>query len=257
MRKPILPLLFLLAYCTFMAFSADLMVQREVVGPLKNNCYLLFDEQSKEAALVDVAGPVDSLLARIKKEGLRLKYVLITHAHADHTAGIPAIQQLFPAVQVCVSKEEVDDAPLYRDWRKQLDPKEVRKMESLPWAPTLMDFDFRAEVQPEVFVKGGDVILLGSDTVRAILSPGHSRGSICFAVDTMLFSGDVLFNGSVGRTDLPGGGGWDSLVVSVRRLYASLPDESIVYPGHGPPTILGTEKRENPRISERQAQRRK
>jgi len=110
-------------------------------------------------------------------------------------------------------------------------------------------------VHPDILVRNGDTFILGGDTLRAFLSPGHSRGSICYAIDTMLFSGDVLFYQWVGRTDLPGGGGWDKMVESVRRLYAILPEKTIVYPGHGQSTDIGSEKRKNQRISEHGAQK--
>jgi glyoxylase-like metal-dependent hydrolase (beta-lactamase superfamily II) len=253
-KRLLLPFL-LLAFFWFRLPAADLRVQREVVGPVKNNCYLLFDRQSKEAALFDVGGPIDSLLSLLGKEHLTLRYIFVTHAHADHAVGIPAVKKLFPGAKVCVSKEEYEDAQLYLQWREKLNPKEVEEMKSLPWAVALNDFDFDRKVHPDIFVKDGDTFLFGGDTLRAFLSPGHSRGSICYAIDTMLFSGDVLFYRTVGRTDLPGGGGWDKLVESVRRLYRIMSEKTIVYPGHGPATDIGSEKRENPRVSEHGAQK--
>ncbi len=255
MRKRLLLSFLLLAFFWLRVAGADLRVQREIVGPVKNNCYLLFDRLSREAALFDVSGPIDSLLSLISKEELTLTYIFVTHAHADHTVGIPAVKKRFPGAKVCVSKEEYEDARLYLRWREKLNPKEVKEMESLPWAVALNDFDFHRKVRADIIVKDGDAFVLGGDTLRAILSPGHSRGSICYAIDTMLFSGDVLFYRRVGRADLPGGGGWDKLVESVRRLYTILPAKTIVYPGHGQSTDIGSEKRENPRVSEYRAEK--
>jgi hydroxyacylglutathione hydrolase len=101
----------------------------------------------------------------------------------------------------------------------------------------------------DVLVKDNDESALGAAKIRAILAPGHSRGSICYQVGHMLFSGDVLFYRNTGRVDLPGGGGRDTLTESIDRLYSMLPDETIVHPGHGYPTDIGSEKRENPRVS--------
>jgi hydroxyacylglutathione hydrolase len=255
MRKHLLLSFLLLAFLWLRVEAADLTVQREVVGPVKNNCYLLFDRQSKEAALFDVSGPIDSLLSLVSKEDLTLKYIFVTHAHADHTVGIPAVKKRFPGAKVCISKEEYEDSQLYLRWREKLNPKEVEEMKSLPWAVALNDFDFHRMVHPDIFVEDGDIFLFGGDTLRAFLSPGHSRGSICYDIDTMLFSGDVLFYRRVGRADLAGGGGWDKLVESVRRLYLILPEKTIVYPGHGQSTDIGSEKRENPWVSEHGAQR--
>ena len=250
MERKLLLFYLLLSLFWIRADAADFVIQRQVVGPIGNNCYLLYDRQSGDAALIDVSGPVDSLLLLAGKEKLSLKYILVTHAHGDHTAGIPAVKKLCPGAKVCISKEEYEDSQLYLRWREKLNPKEVEEMKSLPWAVALNDFDFSRMVHPDIFVEDGDAFLFGDDTLRAFISPGHSRGSVCYAIDTMLFSGDVLFYRGVGRADLPGGGGWDKLVGSVRRLYRILPDKTIVYPGHGQPTDIGSEKRENPRVSE-------
>jgi glyoxylase-like metal-dependent hydrolase (beta-lactamase superfamily II) len=249
MRKCRFLLILLLTSPWLGAAAADFSVQREVVGPIENNCYLLFDRQSREAALFDVSGPVDSLLSVLSKEGLTLRYIFVTHAHADHTVGIPAVKKRFPEAKVCISREEFEDAQLYLQWRETLNPEEVEQVKSLPSAAAMMDFDFGRMVHPDIFVKDGDRYPFGGDTLRAILSPGHSRGSICYAIGTMLFTGDVLFYRRVGRTDLPGAGGWDKLVESVLRLYTMLPEETIVYPGHGQASDIGSEKRENPRVS--------
>jgi len=117
-----------------------------------------------------------------------------------------------------------------------------------------MDFDIKTIGEPAVYVKDGDVFQLGDARIRAFLSPGHSRGSVCYQARKMLFSGDVLFYRNVGRTDLPGSGGWEEIVKSIRRLYSSLPDETLVYPGHRQATDIGSEKNQNPKVSQHSAQ---
>jgi len=118
----------------------------------------------------------------------------------------------------------------------------------------MMDFDLKSIGEPAIFVKDGDVIRLGDAEIRAFLSPGHSRGSLCYAAGKVLFSGDVLLYRSVGRTDLTGPGGWDAIVKSIRRLYSSLPDDTVVFPGHGQTTDIGSEKNQNPKVSQHSAQ---
>ncbi len=234
--------------------AADLIVQTEPVGPIKANCYLLYDTQSKEAAIFDVAGPVDALTQTIREKDLTLKYVFITHAHCDHVFGLPELVKSFPTAKVCVSKEDYDDTALYLQWAEKLDPKQVEEIRKNPDLVRLMDFDLKSVSAPAMFVKDGDVFQLGDAEIRAFLSPGHSRGSVCYQAGKMLFSGDVLFYRNVGRTDLAGSGGWDAIVKSVRRLYSTLPDDTLVYPGHGQSTDIGSEKNQNPRVSQNSAQ---
>ncbi len=236
------------------AVAAGLVVQPQVIGPMQANCYLLYDTESKEAAIFDVAGPVDSLTQTIREKGLKLKYVFITHAHCDHVFGLPELVKTFPDAKVCVSKEEYEDSTLYRRWAEILDPKQVEEIRKSPDLVRMMDFDLKSTGEPAVFVKDGDAFQLGDARIRAFLSPGHSRGSVCYQAGKMLFSGDVLFYRSVGRTDLAGSGGWDAIVKSVRRLYSSLPDDTIVYPGHRQTTDIGSEKDQNPRVSRNSAQ---
>jgi hydroxyacylglutathione hydrolase len=112
----------------------------------------------------------------------------------------------------------------------------------------LLTLDYGRIGEPGIFAADGQVFKLGSLDIRAILAPGHSRGSLCYSTRGILFSGDVLFAGQVGRTDLMDGGR-DAIVKSVRALYASLPDETKVYPGHGPATDIGTEKKGNEEVS--------
>jgi hydroxyacylglutathione hydrolase len=186
----------------------DFMVLHQTTGSLGTNCYLLYDAASRESALIDVGGPVDSLVSTIAREHLKLKYVFATHGHRDHVEGVPAVKDKFPDALVCLTP----DPPLI--------------------------------CKPDVTLGGNQIYRLGGLEIRTILSPGHTPGSVCFQVGDVLFSGDVLFHRSVGRTDLPGGS-TEEIVKSVRRLYSLLPDETTVYPGHGPFTNIGSEKKYN------------
>jgi glyoxylase-like metal-dependent hydrolase (beta-lactamase superfamily II) len=210
----------------------------------------VYDATSGEAALIDPGGPVDRLLSVLDAKNLTLKYILITHAHPDHTAGVPAVRQSFPLAKLCMSHEESEDAAMYRQWEEKIAPQEVAVIKKDPVVVELMNFDPHRLGAVDIVVGEDTTLSLGETPISAYLAPGHSRGSICYLVGPVLFSGDVLLYRNVGRTDLAGAGGFDVLVKSVRRLYSTLPDEAEVYPGHGLPTTIGSEKRLNARISD-------
>jgi len=230
------------------------VVTRQIEGPIKVNCYLLYDTKSREAALFDVGGPIEYLVSEINEKRLKLKYIFITHCHCDHVLGLPAARARFPEAKVCFSREEYEDMGLYERWEEKLPPREVAEMKKAlepggnPELAELLTLKFSRIGEPDIFAADGRIFKLGALKIRAILSPGHSRGSLCYSVGDVLISGDVLFAGQVGRTDLMDGGK-EAIVKSVRGLYALLPDETRVYPGHGPSTDIGTEKKGNEEVS--------
>lgn len=225
-----------------------MVIHQTLAPPIETNGYLLYDERSGEAALVDVGGPVDTLISIIEKKNLKLKYIFITHCHADHVYGLPAVKERFPDAKICVSRADYDDTKLYSQWEKKLSPDEVAEIKKSPEAVKFMSFDLSSVCTPDIFLEDNQTFKVGDIAVRTIVSPGHSRGSVCYYGGNALFSGDVLFYRSVGRTDLEGMS-WELLVESVKKLYALLPDETIVYPGHGQFTTIGSEKKLNERIS--------
>lgn len=198
-------------------------------GPLHTNSYLLVDNDSKQAALFDVGGPIDSLLQIILNESLQLKYIFCTHGHFDHILGIKTVKLRFSDVPVCIHA------------------KEMAVIEHSGAFARLFEFDPRDFGEPDIYINDRDTFQLGNLEIQAILAPGHTPGSICFHFDNVLISGDVLFRRGVGRTDLYGGS-FEQLEKSIKKLY-TLPEETIVYPGHGPSTTIGEEKRDNPFIS--------
>jgi hydroxyacylglutathione hydrolase len=237
------PLLFLFTCSS----PKDFVVLHQVTGVGQTNCYLLYDTNTKEAALTDVGGPIDTLLNEINNKNLKLKYILITHCHADHVAGVPAIKEKYPDVKTCFSKEEYDDTKLYAQWEKKMNPQEVTELKKDPEAVKLLNFDFSRVGEPDIYLEDNQTLKLGNLKIKTFKSPGHSRGSICFAVGNILFSGDVLFYRSTGRTDLERTSK-EELTKSIRRLYSTLADSTIVYPGHGQFTDIGSEKKENERV---------
>jgi glyoxylase-like metal-dependent hydrolase (beta-lactamase superfamily II) len=210
---------------------------------------LLYDTGSREAALIDVGGPVDSLLAAIDEKGLELKYIFATHCHMDHVEGVPRVKERYPNALIGFNEKEFQDFFEFVEWlEKNMDPAEIDAMKAVPGVSKWFDINPSEFVKPDIFLDDMQVYTLGKHRIRTLLSPGHSAGSICFHAGDFLFSGDVLFYRQVGRTDLLGGSD-TAIVESVRRLYEELPDQTRVYPGHGPATDIGSEKEENEEVS--------
>lgn len=205
------------------------------VNPFGENTYVLWDDTTKEAAIVDPgmsdaneASDVEHFIASNK---LRLKYILLTHVHIDHTFGIPAVKSEHN-VPVLAHKS---DAPLGLTRQQQADMFHL-KMRLEP-------------LVPDRFIDENSEIDLGGEKIQIISTPGHSLGGLCYYVPQSHFilTGDTLFRGSVGRTDFTGGN-QRQLINSIRTKLLSLPPETVVYPGHGPATTIAQEETCNPFI---------
>ncbi|MFH1027389.1 MAG: MBL fold metallo-hydrolase [Pseudomonadota bacterium] len=225
------------------------VIHQTLAPPIETNCYLLYDEESGEAALVDVGGPIDTLTSFIEKNDLKLKYIFITHCHQDHVYGLPAVKKLFPDAEICLPRAEYEDARLYSQWEEKMSPDEVAEIKKSPEAVEILSFDLSSVCTPDIFLEDNQTYKIGNVAIRTIFTPGHSRGGVSYYAGNALFSGDALFYHTVGRTDLEGMS-WEALVTSIRRLYSLLPDETVVYPGHGQFTTIGSEKKFNEKISE-------
>lgn len=201
------------------------------VGPLESNSYLLVDETTREAALLDPgmeSEPVADVLAR---ERLAVTAIINTHGHFDHVFG----NAYFKAKT---------GAPLLMH-RADLDL--VKRLEEQS-----LYFGFRAtpSPSPDRFLEEGDEVRVGGIRLRVLHTPGHSPGGICLVTEGAAFVGDTIFAGSIGRTDLPGGSA-EELLTSIREKLLALPDETVLYPGHGPATTIGHERRHNPFLTGR------
>ena len=205
------------------------VLKREATGPLSTNCYLLYDVESKEAALFDIGGPIDTLMSIIEHENLKMKYIFCTHLHFDHVLGVGAIRELFPEALLAYNQ------------------KETAIMENLGFFAKMFEFDSKSLGKHDISIEDDQIFSLGNLEIRTILSPGHSPGSICFSFEHSLISGDVLFNDGIGRTDLFGGS-FEELEKSILKLY-KFSDKTLVFPGHGDETTIGKEKRNNPFVS--------
>jgi len=200
------------------------------VGPLQCNCVILGCERTREAVVIDPGDEAERIVRAITSAGLSVKYLLHTHAHFDHVGATREVKKAAGGAP-CLHR---DDEFLYTH---------------LPMQGQL--FGFRLEEAPPVekFLEDGETVVFGDHRMEVIHTPGHSPGGLCFRLETggaqWLFSGDTLFDHSVGRTDLWGGDG-ENLTRSIRTRIFTLDDETRVQPGHGPQTLVGVEKRENP-----------
>jgi glyoxylase-like metal-dependent hydrolase (beta-lactamase superfamily II) len=205
-----------------------LAVTRYELGPIGTNCYAVrAAADAAEAVVVDPSGDPAQLLADLEAEGARVTAILVTHTHWDHLLGLSALVV-------------ATGAPVYA-------PREERSRLAEPETA-----GHRANVEPhdpEHLVAGGDTISVAGVDFEVVDVPGHTHGHLAFYADGALFSGDVLFAGSVGRTDLPGQS-WDDLLASIATLMERFPPETIVYSGHGPETTLGAELARNPFLAE-------
>jgi hydroxyacylglutathione hydrolase len=195
------------------------------VGPLQANCYLVWDD-SKQACAVDPGGEPERLADIVTREGLELRYILVTHGHFDHVEGVHGLAQSTGA-QVCCSAAAA----------QVLTGSEGCGATGYPIPAT--------DAGSIQVVNDGDEVVLGELTVKVIATPGHTPGDLTFEIGGHLFCGDLLFFRSVGRTDFPGGD-FAELLASVGRLVGAYPESTPVHPGHMQSTTLGEELAHNP-----------
>ena len=211
-------------------------MEMRAAPPFYKNGFVLGCETTREAVLIDPGDEVAELLAAAADRRLAIRYILLTHAHVDHITGVAAAKRALGA-PVYLHR---DDAFLYQSAVIQG-----------------AMFGLRVEAPPPIdaFYSPGQVIPFGEYDVRPHHTPGHCPGGVCLQVGPRgadgktLIVGDTLFAGSIGRTDLPGGN-HDTLIDSIRRVLFAFGDEAVVYPGHGPKTTIGQERRTNPFLME-------
>ena len=201
-----------------------MIIKKLVVGTPENNCFIIGDDKSKECFIVDPGDEPDRILDLVNENGLKVKYIVCTHAHFDHIAVVSDIK-IETKAEIVLHR---DDLEIYRS----------SKDHAASWG-----FDLDSQPEPDLFVAEGDTLEIGDLKFGILHTPGHSPGGICLYGEGIIITGDTLFAGSVGRTDLYGGD-FGKLKKSFKRLL-SLPDDVKVLPGHGPETTIGHEKIDN------------
>jgi glyoxylase-like metal-dependent hydrolase (beta-lactamase superfamily II) len=199
-----------------------------IVGAIETNCYLVCCEETKECAVIDPGAEAQKIIQLIHQNDLKPTMVINTHGHVDH---VGANRDLIDEYSVPLLIHSADSPMLDK----------VEQME--------LSFFLGAKNSPppDKFLVEGEKVVIGSVQLEIIHTPGHSPGSVSLMGEDILFSGDTLFFGGVGRTDLPGGS-WNELVCSIKEKILTLPEDTIVLTGHGPKTTVGQEKRSNPFI---------
>lgn len=206
-----------------------IIIKTMQLGPVMTNAYLVADEVTKEAVVIDPAWDGGLILEEAEKEDRQIKQIWVTHAHFDHIGGIGAIVKGLPNPPIVA-----------------LHAKDRMLWQAKGGAP-LFGMNFESDTEPNMELAHGQILQLGDHRVEVRHAPGHTQGHCMFYFIEagVLFSGDVIFQGSVGRTDLPGGD-WDTLFHSIQTQVLTLPDEVKILSGHGPETTVGKERRTNP-----------
>ncbi len=206
-------------------------ILKVIVGPLEVNCYIVFDRETKEGAVVDPGGDAEEIKAALRENGVAAKYIINTHGHFDHVGANGTLKETLN----CPIAIHQEDEPLLEYAHDQA-----------------IMFGVKTPKQPkaDMLLKDGDEITFGRLRMKVIHTPGHTRGGVCLFMkeQKVLFTGDTLFAGSVGRTDFEGGS-TKALMDSIKKKLLTLGDEVAVLPGHGPESSIGEEKEINPYIA--------
>ena len=203
-------------------------VVRIPAGIYAANCYLVYSENNNEGIVIDPGGDVEDIIAQIKSLGLNIKYIVLTHGHGDHIAGINELKDYID-VPVAIHK---DDEYLLKNGNDNLS--------SMMAMGTI-------ELSADILLDEGDEVSFGDLSAKVIHTPGHTPGGISIKIEDGLFTGDTLFAGSIGRTDFPGSS-FEKIISSIKDKLLIYPDDTILYPGHGPSSTIKREKASNPFI---------
>ena len=203
-----------------------MIFERLTVGPLGVNCYVVGDDMTREAIVIDPGGNARDIVDTLRREQLKCVAIVNTHAHFDHLIALTELREKTGAAF----------------W---LHAEEAKVLANAQMGAKMFGFAMPQPKPADHLLRDGDQIHFGKSALRVLHAPGHSPGSICLRGDNFVIVGDVLFQGSIGRTDLPGGD-YATLMASIRDKLLTLPDATVVYPGHGDATTIGEERQLNP-----------
>jgi len=201
-------------------------IQTLIVGMFETNCYLAYDPDKSEGVIIDPGDEADRILKEVNQLAFDPKMILLTHGHVDHIGAVTDIQNHFK-IPIFAGRGE-----------ESLLQSSAGNLSSMIGNPVVIS-------NPEKLLVDGDKISFGSVSMTVMHTPGHSPGGICFYTDGYVFCGDTLFYGSIGRTDFPGCS-HEQLLDSINTKLMVLPDDTVCFPGHGPATTIGNEKKHNP-----------
>jgi hydroxyacylglutathione hydrolase len=206
-----------------------MIVKELVVGPFASNCFIVGSEPTKEGMIIDPGADAKAILQAVRDRGLTIKLIVATHNHLDHVGGLAQVKE---ATQAKYAVHQLD--------AESMVPSVFGRM-----VGGMMGGSFKASPKPDVMLQEGDVIQVGDLSFDVLHTPGHTPGGISLYGHGVVFSGDTLFNFGIGRTDMAGGD-YGQLMDSILTKLLSLPNETKVYPGHGPSTTIGQERKRNP-----------
>jgi glyoxylase-like metal-dependent hydrolase (beta-lactamase superfamily II) len=196
------------------------------VGPLAENTYIVEHAATRKGVVVDPGFEGEEILGRLAERGITLEKILLTHGHLDHVAAVRVLKERTGATI-------------------HIHPDDSDRLQTAGVQGRMFGLHIENPPPPDVLLGEGDRIALGDQTFQVLHTPGHTPGHVTFLTGEMAFVGDLIFAGSIGRTDLPGGS-YDALIRAVREKIFTLPDRTVLFPGHGPSTTVGEERRSNP-----------
>ena len=202
-----------------------MIIKRVTVGPFESNCYIVGSESPKDGMIIDPGADAKEILKNVNGLGLDIKLILLTHGHIDHIDAVMGVKEATGAELAIHSADTQFIEGHHVD--------------------ALFGFSYPKLPPADRLVKGGDTIDIGDLRFLVLHTPGHTLGGICLLGHGVVFTGDTLFNYGIGRTDFPGGS-YDQLLNSIHTKLMVLPDSTVVYPGHGPESTIGAERRGNP-----------